>query len=55
MVQLSVDHRIHWTAGQGYIQSIFVSGYNFWQVGDRESSDNEWNNPISLGKKIIYP
>ena len=55
LTQMSVDHRIYWSHNNGYIESIYIPGYEFYQEGDRESSDNEWSNPIDLGKKIIYP
>lgn len=55
MVQMSVDHRIHYSANQGWVDIETFEGTNFWQHGDRERSDNEWGNPISLGKDITFP
>jgi hypothetical protein len=54
-VQMSVDHRLGWSASQGYIQRIFAPGHDFYQTCLREESDLEWNSPIGLGKEIIHP
>ena len=55
MVQMSVDHRIQYSAHQGWVDLEIIEGTHFWQHGDRERSDNEWGNPIALGVDITYP
>lgn len=55
LVQMSVDHRIQYSVNQGWVSLERIKDVHFWQHGDRVRSDNEWGNPIDLGKNIIYP